>query len=77
MTDCGSCAPSPSALTDASGACSPLIRYRRFKDTVKFLVPILTEFASNRDAKLSKVSREGLVQGKHEPSSITKIDFAA
>jgi hypothetical protein len=77
MTHCGSCAPTPSALTDASGACSSLIRYRKLRDTVKFLVPILTEFASNRDVKPSNVSREGLVQEKHEPSSITKIDFAA
>jgi hypothetical protein len=73
---CGSSAV-PLVPTDASVACSSFVRYRRLRDPVKFLRPILTESASNRDVKRSKVSREDLVQEKHEPLSITKIDFAA
>jgi len=29
------------------------------------------------NSELAKISREGPVREKHEPSSITKIDFAA
>jgi len=48
-----------------------------FSQMLKFMTGFAMLVGAELNEELAKISNEGKLQEKHEPPSITKIDFAA